>query len=174
MTMVGAGFSNPVSQRGMNLKEGTEADLHNVLLMGFSDEAINTKANEDNARTMVQVIQNSSAFTYSLFYEAGANRTTWCDPDENTPKTTDDEGFDECAWIQGQPGNQFDVPPNMPNEVYDAEAPDFVPNSASSPLFDGTAPPDDGFFDRGADYIGAIEPLDGAPWYEGWTAFPEL
>lgn len=51
--------------------------------------------------------------------------------------------------------------------------PDFRPIVGANPIgLDtkvGATPPDDGFFDPTATFIGAIDPSDPSPWWEGWT-----
>ena len=150
------------------MKEGTEADLHNVAVVGFSSESIDVRTSATSPD--INTVMGNSSFDHSLFWEAGSDRITFCG-DESDPADDNDNGFDECAWLASQPGNLVNSDPALPFGIYDAEDPDFVP-SFSSTLADGETPPDDGFFVPGADYIGAVAPGESDPWYAGWTAFP--
>jgi hypothetical protein len=65
--------------------------------------------------------------------------------------------------------NRFDIDPKLaaPTSV---SAPSFKPLADSSVLTGGATPPNDGFFDSSATFIGAVGTTD---WTAGWTAYPE-
>lgn len=75
----------------------------------------------------------------------------------------DEEAFFKTAAYE----NTFGTDPRLtaPNEP----VPGFKPLDGSPVLTGGATPPDDGFFDTTATFIGAIGATD---WTEGWTSFP--
>lgn len=76
--------------------------------------------------------------------------------------------FDEEAFFKAAAyDNEFGTDPQLtaPNEP----VPSFQPLAGSPVLTGGATPPDDGFFDTTATFIGAIGATD---WTEGWTSYP--
>lgn len=65
-----------------------------------------------------------------------------------------DDAVDEVAWFKGVPTNKFAVDPQIPT-AFDQANPTFGPAVS---LTDGAAtPPNDGFFDANATYMGAFK-----------------
>ncbi|MFW6031319.1 MAG: hypothetical protein ACOC9T_01895 [Myxococcota bacterium] len=63
-------------------------------------------------------------------------------------------------------GIMFDTDPQLTG------TPAYVPE-VGSPAESGGSPPDDGFFDTDATYVGAVEPGATDLWYDGWAVFDE-
>lgn len=84
------------------------------------------------------------------------------------PQATND--IDEAAYLTPPAaGNRFGIDPKLASPL-DRRAPSFQP-AADSPVFTGGAtPPNDGFFDPGATFVGAVGADD---WTAGWTAYPQ-
>src|SRR5690606_21962541 len=102
----------------------------------------------------------------SIFFNNGEDGTTHFTADDNADGFNEEDFFGDDARE-----NQFDVDPEL-GDITSLVSPNFVPAS-DSPAADGAAtPPDDGFFDTSATYIGAFEP-GGEDWTAGWTAYPE-
>lgn len=77
--------------------------------------------------------------------------------------------FDEETFFKAAGrGNTFGTDPGL-NDPFDVTAPDFAPADGAPVLAGGATPPDDGFFDTAATFIGAIGADD---WTAGWTAYP--
>jgi hypothetical protein len=84
----------------------------------------------------------------------------------------DDAGFDELAWFSDAArNNTLDADPQLTDPL-SVTAPSFVPAAGSPVASGGATPPDDGFFDVAATYVGAL-PVAGADWTADWTAYPE-
>lgn len=76
--------------------------------------------------------------------------------------------FDEAAFFaEAALSNTFDTDPDLEDPL--AVAPSFKPADGAPVLTGGGTPPDDGFFDASATFIGAIGADD---WTAGWTAYP--
>jgi hypothetical protein len=61
-------------------------------------------------------------------------------------------------------------------DPFNREAPDFRPDTGSPALAsegNGATPPDDGFFDTAATYIGAVDPDAATQWFEGWISLAQ-
>ena len=50
------------------------------------------------------------------------------------------------------------------------DTPDFKPGSGAAALTGGATPPNDGFFDATATFVGAFGTDD---WTAGWTSYPQ-
>jgi hypothetical protein len=90
--------------------------------------------------------------------------------DPNSPKFDDDFGFDENAAIAaGTPANATTDPKLV--DCFDAKAP--KPWPATTLTTNAKAPPNDGFFDANAKYIGAFKD-EADPWMKGaWVRFDD-
>jgi hypothetical protein len=64
----------------------------------------------------------------------------------------------------------MNMDPLMPTGAISKTAPVFKPNTGSPALTLGATPPNDGFFDATANFVGAIGTVD---WTAGWTAYPQ-
>ena len=152
MTMVGS--NDPAAQqRGMLLRRGTAAYIANTIVTGFT----NGIAIRDDA-TVANTGAGRLAIEHSIVYNTGGH-------------STNVEGFDINAWLAAQTGMIFDQNPELANP-FNFGNPNLVP-AASSPAVAGIAPPNDGFFDTSANYIGAFRPGATTTWMDGWTSFPE-
>ena len=79
-----------------------------------------------------------------------------------------DFGFDEAASLMDAARkNVTGMDPMLASK--DIKAPNYVP---ASPAVNNQATPPAGL-DATATYAGAVKPGETAPWYAGWTAFPE-
>jgi hypothetical protein len=76
----------------------------------------------------------------------------------------------ERDYITADRGNIINVDPELPAEALSKTAPSFRPTAGSPALTGGATPPNDGFFDTSATFIGAIGTDD---WTAGWTAYPQ-
>ena len=85
---------------------------------------------------------------------------------------TPDEGDMVMITADWTTDNKLGEDP-MLGDATNLDAPNFIPAAASPAASDAATPPDDGFFDATATYMGAFEP-DGDDWMAGWTAFPIL
>jgi hypothetical protein len=116
-----------------------------------------------DAATQAQLDAGRLEIRSSIFFGNDAGPT-------NLPPPQASGDIDEAAYLTPQAmANRFDVDPRLAAPL-DKRAPSFLP-AAGSPVFSGGAtPPDDGFFDPSATFIGAVGQDD---WTAGWTAYPQ-
>jgi hypothetical protein len=143
-------------QRAMVLRRGTGARLYNHVVIGASAAAIDVRD-----RTTFGLAASGDLFVrQSIFFENGGDGLGFL------PRT---EAFDALAFFtQSSLGNRVGVDP-MLERPYDRTAPSWMPLAGSPVFSSGVAPPDDGFFDPRADFVGAFGTED---WTAGWTAYP--
>jgi hypothetical protein len=146
---------------GMHLRRGTWGMLYNGIVSGFAGAGIDV----DSAATALGADDGSLVVANSIFWDNGEDFSS--DSEEDN-----DNGFDEEAYFTSEDlGNQM-VNPGLGAAAFDLTGPDFVPGANSPAAEGGATPPDDGFFNPCATYIGAFEP-GGEDWSAGWTAYPE-
>ncbi|MCC7534692.1 MAG: hypothetical protein IT379_00685 [Deltaproteobacteria bacterium] len=151
------------TQTAILLRSGTRALVHDALLVGFPGHALDVIG----AATATSATHDLLAVSHSLFFDIGRGGTTWFDPAD-----ANDGGFDESAYLMDEAlANRFGVDPDLPR-AFDLAAPVLVPSRDSPAATGALVPPDDGFFDPGASYLGAFAP-GGVDWTEGWTERPE-
>jgi hypothetical protein len=88
----------------------------------------------------------------------------------NLPVPQASGDIDESQYINAAHNDQIDVDPGMPAGALSKTAPNFKPNANATALSGGATPPNDGFFDTSATFIGAVGTDD---WTAGWTAYPQ-
>jgi len=155
----------------MVLRGGTAAIVRNAIITGFPVAAVDVR----DAATVKGTESDPLDLPVenSLFFENGPDGEDF--EDEATTDgdpSNDDDGFVEADFfMEADLKNVFGKDPKLA-DPFSLTAPDFVP-AADSPAKDGAAtPPDDGFFDKAAKYMGAFEP-GGDDWSEGWTTQSE-
>ncbi|MCX5745307.1 MAG: hypothetical protein NT062_22755 [Proteobacteria bacterium] len=110
--------------------------------------------------TLDQVTAGNLTVTHSMFFNNDASASNL-----PAPQATGD--LDETLVFNAASNDQFGVDPNLSASAMNKEAPSFQP---AAPIAGGATPPDDGFFDPTATFIGAIGPVD---WTAGWTTYPQ-
>jgi uncharacterized Fe-S cluster-containing radical SAM superfamily protein len=126
-------------------------------LAHFTDNGI---AVDDDA-TRAQTDAGTLFLKHSIFWD-NANDTA------SLPTSTGVDGFDATAYFLGAALSNHVIDP-MLTDALDLASPSFVPMAGSPALTGGGTPPDDGFFDPSATFVGAFGAED---WTAGWTAFP--
>jgi hypothetical protein len=144
-------------QTGMHLRRGTAGEINNAIIAHFADFPVDI----DGASTVAQTPDNLF-IRNSIFFDNGGQEQ-WADPEDN------DEGFDEGGYFRDEATNH-EVDPLL-SAARSLDAPGFDPGTGSPALeaANAGAPPDDGFFDSAATFIGAVGADD---WTAGWTAYP--
>ena len=181
LTMIGS-RDDGTAQRAINLGTGTAAVIQNALIAGFTAEAIDIQ----QATTGELLESGVSRIGNIAMVDVGDGGVGYF-PDE--AGEDDDNGFDEEAYFTTEAENItvgsasavsfFPADDNNPAEgtAYNLVSPGFVPRAVGwVDITDGATPPQDSdgdFFDRGATYLGAVDPDGSDMWYEGWTDFPE-
>lgn len=155
-TLCGMGREAPKEQYGILLRRGTRAHLANLIVTGF-EAGIDVR----DARTVPDV--RSSIFFGNLVHPIAH-------PEGVGPGSArdDDDGLDEIAFVLDPKRGNSLANPGLP-DCFDPAEPRAAP---ASPLTKGAAtPPDDGFFDPGARYIGAFRDASD-DWATGaWVSF---
>jgi hypothetical protein len=159
------------TQNGLILRRGTAGVLHNLIVTGFPAAALDVR----DAATVAGTAKKPPVLTIdnSLFFENGAGGTVHF-PVEPTDGSADDDdtGFvEDDFFTDAARKNVFDKDPKL-GDAFSLTAPDFVPAKTSPAATGGATPPDDGFFDKTATYMGAFEP-GGEDWTAGWTTFAQ-
>jgi hypothetical protein len=167
MTLVGSKLprtQTQADQNGMVLRRGVAGHLYNHIVMGFQLRAADVR----DSATVAQTPDNLGIHN-SIFFENGADVGGNFPPegvDGGLPNN--DNGFDEAAYFLPDGGtNRVENP--MLTDPYNKAAPNLVPQGGSPVMTGGATPPNDGFFDTTATYIGAFGTVN---WMAGWTAFP--
>lgn len=145
------------AQRAMVLRRGTGGLLYNHLVLGSSLAAVDVR----DKSTAAVAAAGELFVRNSLFFENGSGR--------DFPVDSNDSGFDEPAFFtNAELANRTGVDP-MLNDPYNRERPSWMPRPGSPALRGGSTPPNDGFFDTAANFVGAFGDED---WTAGWTAYP--
>jgi hypothetical protein len=153
--------SNPGegTSRGMVFRVGTAGQLFNLIVMNFNDFAMSV----DGSASKAQWEAGALAVKNSIFSKNPVA------PWNNVTASTNDNGFDESLALQSGSMSNRDADPMVMGPT-SATAPKFQVNVGSPALSGAAAPPNDGFFDQSATFLGAVGPSD---WTDGWTAYPE-
>jgi hypothetical protein len=133
------------SDDGMLIREGTAGTFRNFIVTGFKEIGINV----DHAATIAQGQSGALSFDNAIVFG-------------NTPNFD----ADATPFVTGK--NIAVVDPQLV-DPFSHTFPDFRP-AKGSPALDAKrvkSPPDDGFFDAGANFLGGVGPTDN--WVRGWT-----
>lgn len=154
VTLIGKGSTGTAgeSTRGVHYRRGAAGTLANFVVLGFE-----VGLDIDNTATYEQCAAGEFVLTSAIFagnaelYDADADAESGC------------VALPAWANIEVDPAGDVLVDP------FDRASPDFRPVAGGAALTTPAAtPPDDGFFDTSATYLGAVAPT-GTPWYQGWT-----
>jgi hypothetical protein len=147
------------TQKGMHIRRGTAGRLWNVIVAHFADFPIDI----DGAATVAQT-PDDLFLKNSIFFDNG-NQTLWDDATDN------DGGFIEGDFFRDAAHDNLEEDPLITSALSQT-APVFQPAAGSPALTAANAatPPNDGFFDTDAVFVGAVGSTD---WTTGWTAFPQ-
>jgi hypothetical protein len=149
---------------GVLLRRGSRLVLRNSLFMGFSAglDVRDARTRPDIASSLFYAnLQHNLAFPEISGAKGGRVHRELVD---------DDRGFDEQAYLQHAQLKNREVDPKL-GGCFDARQPGLRPHHA---LLDGAStPPDDGFFDPNARYIGAFRDREDRWDEEGWLVWGE-
>jgi len=157
VTLVGKGTTAGTageSTRGIHYRRGAAGELHNFIVMGFE-----TGLDIDNTATFTQCTTGEFVMNGAILADNGSTY----DGDTDAPI---EESACAALWtnVVVNPGGAILTDP------YNRTAPNFMPVAGGPALTTpASTPPNDGFFDTSATYLGAVAPT-GTPWYAGWTS----
>jgi len=180
-TILGSGDLEATAQNGMELKEGTAANLVNLLIARQTGRGVNLSDPQTPAWLDKDAPDGATlTLRNSLFHDIGDSGQQWARDDGPVGgKEDDDGGFDEEAWLmQVELANSFGVDPQLPSPDPGGDwitdpTPLWIPAAGSVADTVGGPPPTGEFFDSSAEFAGAIRPGSEVAWWDGWTAFPE-
>ena len=160
VTLVGpqATTSSPYSsdfKRGMHLRRSSQNKVNNTLIMGWpTGILIDGVHTSEDAEANITYVKNSIIAGSSI---------------KSLDTASTNGNLDISTWFTNNGGqimaNTSDV---MLTSPFDINNPNCLPEAGSPALTGGGTPPDDGFFDPTANYIGAFGDVD---WTFGWARF---
>jgi len=146
-------------QYGMLLRRSTKGTIFNTIATGF-EACIDIR----DAATSVEV---KSSICFGNGYGAAENNIAYAEVAGGMGVVSDDDaGVDERAWFKDPARKNAETDPKLKAPF--AASPDFTPESTITT--NAATPPNDGFFDATASYIGAFKAGD--DWATGaWISF---
>ncbi|MEZ4297381.1 MAG: hypothetical protein R3B70_20620 [Polyangiaceae bacterium] len=148
-------IDGPKQQFGMLLRRSTKGMLNNIIASGF--EACIDLRDAATAPELESSICYGNTIFNVAYPEEAAGMGAYKD---------DDAGLDEVAWFNEAAKKNSEMDPKI-TDCFGA-VPDFTP--AATITQNAATPPNDGFFDTSASYIGAFKAGD--TWVKGaWVSF---
>jgi hypothetical protein len=162
VTLVGRNPDTTPSEgpsRGLMLRQGTAGIMANFIVTNFTSNAMTV----DQASTATQWTVGALKVQNSIFFHNPS--VGW----SAAPGSMPDNMFDEAMALSDVSLANRDIDPQLTDAMNEAR-PNFKPLTDSPALKGGAAtPPNDGFFDPSATFIGAVGETD---WTLGWTSYP--
>lgn len=162
LTFYGSGSPgfDEANSPGLYLRRGSAGAFNNMIVSNFSSTGVQV----DGAATLAQVDANALTMNGILLWRNGLAT--------NAPNTLQGQvEANTLTFAQGSrgTGRNFVVTDPMLRRPLETADPDWMP-AMGSPVFRATwvAPPDDGFFDQSANFIGAFGTVN---WTEEWTSW---
>ena len=148
-------------QYGLRLEKFSRAHIMNSAFVGWSDSAIDLRGSNIAADVAAGGTEIKSCVAYgNLGDGTPSNNVAFIENqpaggEATDPTADDDNGFDELAWWKTPAFNNTDTDPGI-TKPFDPGGPVF---HAGGSINAGTAaqPPNDGFFDPTAKYVGALK-----------------
>jgi hypothetical protein len=144
---------NSQFKRGMHLRRSSKNRISNTLIAGWPKGVL-----IDGQYTIMAAMQDSMWLDNCVV-------SGWTDDDLDTVSAAG-QNFDIESWFSNNSGRTFtDNSSLMVNDPFNLDAPDFIPEGGSPLLTGAATPPNDGFYDNTAEYVGAFGSADWtAPW----------
>ncbi len=172
MTTIGQSANFATSQNaGNHIRKGAACDINNTVWTKFR-QALDI---DNNPPAAGLISSGELSIKKSIWYDY----RFFADADSTTLETQfrDNVVHANEAYVNATPAvplAEIFVEVNYT----DVGFPDFRPISGTNPInLDtkvGGTPPNDGFFDPSATFIGAISATDASPWWLGWTDFSQF
>jgi len=146
---------NSLYRRGMHLRRSSRNKISNALIMGWP-----TGIRLDGANTIQALIDNNSWVRNSII--------SGC-PTAMDTVSAGNLNFNIANWWTASNGRTFTNNSEvMLTNAFNLSNPNPMPMTGSPALTGGATPPNDGFFDPSATFVGAFGTTN---WMEGWTNF---
>ena len=172
ITYVGSGIAgyDESNSPGMYLRFGVHGSFNNLIVTNFYSPCMQFP----DTVTQGQVDQGAVNINGVLCYNNNIGSQGDNTLEGQIATGAGDNGAYTLAYAQGQEGNgtgkNIIVADPMLNRPFQYNDPDFSPMSGSAALRPGwVQPPDDGFFDQDAKFLGGIGWND--DWTQEWTSF---
>ena len=154
------------AQRAITLRRGSAGHFHNMIITGYTSEAIDLRGPEVKGL----IDRNELTFSNISFFRTGPN---WEYFQEEVGDKDDDNQFIEKDYFRlAERSNHFDIDPRLPSSSLDVKTPAFVPAHDALLTRQVAAVPQGEFWDEGAKFRGALKPGQAETWLDRWTAFP--
>jgi hypothetical protein len=149
-------------QRAMTLRRGTGGHFHNMLIAGFSGEAIDVK---DRA-TVERIESGQLSFGGILIADIGSDGRSYFAAEAGDQD--DDGGFDEASYF----GTKLDLgsSPQFVHRPQSESDHDYRLAASSAARNNVQSIPQGEFWDEAANYRGAFRPGVNVMWTQVWTA----
>ena len=142
-------------KRGMHLRRSSQNKVNNTIIMGWPTGIL-----VDGKQTTADAESNTMYVKNSII--AGSSK-------KNLDTVSSNGTFNIDTWFSNNNSRILTTAAEvMLTAPFDLNNPNFLPLSSSPALTGAGTPPDDGFFDATADYVGAFKDVD---WTFGWARF---
>lgn len=159
-----------IQNKGIHLRRGAACSVHNTIWTRFA-----SCIDVDNNPPALRLIANDSMhISKCVWYDCGV----WADDGDSLPNQFRDSTakYNNSVYLN-DPVNPALATILVAPGYNDAGWPNFLPVTPGNPIgldaMVGDTPPNDGWFDPTATYVGAVKAGDPDPWYTGWTDWYE-
>ncbi|MDF1692727.1 MAG: hypothetical protein P1U47_10155 [Zhongshania sp.] len=150
-------------QRAMTLRRGTGGHFYNMVIDGFSGEAIDIK----DRSTVARIDQGLLSFGGLFISDIGSGgRSYFAD---EAGDQDDDAGFDEAAYFAK--AAELANSPQFVQRLQSETDHDYRLAASSPARNNALAVPQGEFWDEAANYRGAFRPGVSVMWTDGWTDY---
>ncbi|CAN5900790.1 hypothetical protein BH11MYX3_BH11MYX3_30480 [soil metagenome] len=157
-TLIGDHAYTGVASFAAVFRRGTSGHYFNHIWYGFP------KGPEfRDPETLAQLTASKLEIKNSMFFNNDATTT-------NLPAAQTTGDIDESLYISTANNDRVNVDPGLGADALSRTAPSFKPAASAAALTGGATPPNDGFFDTTASFVGAVGTED---WTVGWTSYPQ-
>ncbi len=146
-TLCGKNRRMPEEHYGLLLRRGTRATVRNTLVLGFG-AALDVRDERTRPNIASSIFYGNTE--HNLAYPETSKKARQRD---ERPFVDDDAGFDEAGYLRVKGLRNEETDPHL-GGCFERLEPDFKPEAAL--VRNASTPPDDGFFDASARYIGAF------------------
>lgn len=159
--------SNLRSQRAMTIRRGSGGEFKNMLISGFSSEAIDIR----DVETARLISSGELQFEGIAMSRIGLLGSPWFQPENG--EDDDDGGFNEEQWFRSKSDSiMLSSSSILAIKATSETDPDFSTFAIDNLHSMAVLPPQEEFWDESATYLGAIRPGARVSWLSGWTQFP--
>jgi len=146
---------NSLYRRGMHLRRNSQNKIHNTIVMGWPTGVL-----LDGSKTINGAINGTNYIKNSIVSGSNVNKNL-------DTVSASGANFNIGTWFANNGGRVFDSNTEvMLMNPFSFSSPDFRPVAGSPALSGAATPPNDGFFDQAATFVGAFGAVD---WTAGWT-----